>query len=159
AGAVHLLDSHIWAAQLYTKLSLHEGYHDLPLPSVAVRGAVSRMMTSSQLDLTVASLDVAISKHVGIGGTWRLEPYGGWNVLMIIPRSEVVDGTPNVDPLAMGQAADSLNNFVFSDQDTILRHRFFAGAKLQYYVFHLTLEAQLALKGSSTDTRAHTTTA
>src|SRR5579862_8970760 len=49
AGAVHLVDSHIWTGQLYAKLALHEGYHDLPLPSLAVRGAASRMMTQREL--------------------------------------------------------------------------------------------------------------
>src|SRR5689334_2834765 len=44
AGAVHITDSAMWAAQAYGKLSLHEGYHDLPIPSVAVRAAVSRLM-------------------------------------------------------------------------------------------------------------------
>ena len=98
-GAVHLIDSHDWMGQLYTKLALNEGYHDLPLPSLAVTGAVSRLMTQSELDLTVASLGVEISKHVGVGGTWRFEPYGGWNILMIVPRSQVIDGTPNIDSL------------------------------------------------------------
>jgi hypothetical protein len=154
AGAVHLVDSHMWTGQLYTKLSLHEGYHDLPLPSLAVRGAVARMMTQSQLDLTVASLDVAVSKHVGIGGTWRFDPFLGWDLLMIVPRSEVVDGTPQIDPLAY--KPDSNNNFVFRDQSTIYRNRVFLGAKLQYYVFQLTLEAQLALRGTSVDDRQGT---
>jgi len=156
AGAVHLFDSHVWTGQLYTKLSLHEGYHDLPLPSLSVRGAVSRMMTQSQLDLTVASLDVAVSKHVGIGGTWRLDPFAGWDLLVIIPRSEVIEGTPNIDPLAPGNSSDTLNNFVFRDQSNIYRNRFFLGAKLQYYVFQLTIEATLALKGSSVDSRQGT---
>jgi hypothetical protein len=155
-GAVHLVDSHVWTGQFYTKLSLHEGYHDLPLPSLAVRGAVSRMMTQHQLDLTVASLDVAISKHVGVGGTWRLDPFVGLDVLMIVPRSQVIEGTPQIDPLAPGNQADSFNNFVFKDQATIVRNRIFFGAKLQYYVFQLTLEAQLALAGSSVDNRAGT---
>src|SRR5689334_22599067 len=39
AGGVHLIDSHVWAAQLYAKVALHEGYHQLPIPSLAVRGA------------------------------------------------------------------------------------------------------------------------
>ena len=159
AGAVHLVDSHMWTGQLYTKFSLHEGYHDLPLPSLAVRGAVSRLMSQSELDLTVASLDIAISKHVGVGGTWRFDPFVGWNVLMIIPRSQVIDGTPNVDPLTPGNEGDSFNNFVWRDQANIYRQRFFLGAKLQYYVFQLTLEAQLALKGSSVDDRMGTNTA
>ena len=156
AGAVHLVDSHTWTGQLYAKLALHEGYHDLPIPSLAVRGAVSRMMNQRELDLTVASLDVDVSKHIGIGGTWRLDPYAGWNVLLIIPRSEVIDPTPNVDSLQPGNEADTLLNFVFKDQDNIIRQRFFVGAKIQYYIFQLTLECQYALAGSSVDDRAGT---
>ena len=159
AGAVHLIDSQTWAAQLYAKLALHEGYHDLPIPSLAVRGAVSRMMNQRELDLTVASLDVIVSKHIGVGGTWRFDPFVGWNVLFIVPRSEVLDPTPNIDPLKMGNESDALLNFVFHDQTNIVRNRFFAGAKLQYYVFQLTLEYQHALAGSSVDDRAGTSDA
>jgi hypothetical protein len=154
AGAVHLIDSSTWTAQLYGKIGLHEGYHDLPIPSVAVRGAVSRMMNQRELDLTVASLDVTVSKHFGIGGTWRLDPFAGWNLLMIIPRSEVIDATPNVDSLPpAGDEMDATNNFVFKDQATIYRQRILVGVKLQYYVVQLTVEAQIALAGSSVDDR------
>jgi len=155
AGAVHLVDSRIWTGQLYAKLALHEGYAGLPIPSLAVRGAVSRMMQQRELDLTVASIDVMLSKHVGIGGTWRLDPFAGWNLLMIVPRSEVIDPTPQVDPLVT--PADSDLNFVFSDQDNIYRNRIVVGAKLQYYVFQLTLEASYALAGTSIDDRVGTT--
>lgn len=157
AGAVHLVDSRIWTGQLYAKLALHEGYTQLPLPSLAVRGAVSRMMQQRELDLTVASLDVTMSKHFGIGGTWRLDPFGGWNLLMIVPRSEVIDPTPHIDPIDPMTLADRDNSFVFSDQDNIYRHRFFVGAKLQYYIFQLTMEATFALAGSSVDDRGGTT--
>lgn len=157
AGAVHLVDSRIWTGQLYAKLALHEGYAGLPLPSLAVRGAVSRMMQQRELDLTVASVDVAISKHVGIGGTWRFDPFAGWNVLLIVPRSEVIDPTPHIDPLDPMTQADRDLSFVFSDQDNIYRNRFFFGAKFQYYVLQLTLEASFALRGTSLDDRAGTT--
>jgi len=158
-GAVHLVDSHIWTGQFYAKLALIEGYHDLPLPSLSVRGAVSRMMTQRELDLTTASLDVTISKHVGIGGTWRLDPFVGWNLLMIVPRSEVIEGTPNTDPLTPGNEGDSMNNFVFKDQNTIFRNRLFVGTKMQFSVVQLTLSAQFALAGTSVDDRAGTNTA
>jgi hypothetical protein len=157
AGAVHLLDSQLWTGQVYAKFALHEGFHDLPIPSVAVRGGVSRLLGESDLDLTIASVDVSISKRFGIGGTWHASPYLGWNFLIIVPRSEVLDPTPAVDPLAPGNEADADLNFVFEDQDDITRHRFFAGIKLQYYVFELTLEGQIALAGSSLDDRAGTT--
>jgi len=153
AGAVHLVDSRIWTGQLYTKLALHEGYHQLPIPSVAVRGGVSRMMMQRELDLTVASLDLTVSKHFGIGGTWRLDPYVGWNILVIIPRSEVIDPTPNVDPLEPGNEMDAGNSFVFKDQDNIYRQRFLLGFKAQYYVIQITVEAVFALAGTSLDDR------
>lgn len=153
AGAVHLTESRIWTGQVYAKLGLHEGYHQLPLPSISARGAVSRMMNQRELDLTVVSLDAMLSKHIGVGGTWRLDPFAGWNMLVIIPRSEVIDPTPEIDPLAPGNEADSLQNFVFSEQDNIIRQRIVVGAKVQYYVFQVTVEAVFALAGSSVDDR------
>jgi len=156
-GAVHLVDSHVWTGQLYAKFALVEGYHQLPIPSVAFRGAVSRMMTQQELDLTTISLDLMISKHIGVAGTWRLDPFAGFNTLLIVPRSEVIDPTPQIDPLQMGNENDALLNFVFKDQDDIIRNRVVVGAKLQYYVVQLTLEADFALAGSSVDDRPGTT--
>jgi hypothetical protein len=155
AGAVHLVDSQIWAAQLYAKVALHEGYDGLPLPSLAVRGAVSRMMDQRQIDLTVASVDVSVSKHIGIAGTWNLDPYAGWDILMIVPRSQVIDPTPNVDPLQMPSA--SQNNFTFLDQSNIYRNKLFLGARLKYDILEITLEGAITLAGSSVDDRGAAT--
>lgn len=156
-GAVHLVDSTIWTGQLYTKLALHEGYHQWPIPSLSVRGAVSRMMQQRSLDLTVVSLDGTVSKHFGIGGTWKLDPYLGYNILLIVPRSEVIDPTPQIDPLVPGNEGDSTKNFVFKEQDNIVRQRLVVGAKLQYYVLQLTIEASFATAGSSLDDRPNVT--
>jgi hypothetical protein len=154
-GAVHLLDSQLWTGQGYVKLALLEGYHRLPLPSLAVRGGVSRLFGQKELDLTIASFDASVSKHFGVAGTWSVDPYAGWDLLLMIPRSEVIDPTPGVDSLdEMGTPDDRNLDFVFKDQDDITRQRFFAGAKLQYYVFQLTIEASYAKAGSSVDDRA-----
>ena len=155
AGALHLFDSTMWAGQIYGKFALHEGFHDWPIPSVAARGAASRLFGSEQLDLTVASLDISVSKSIGVQGTVSLEPYVGWNYLWIIPRSEVIDKTPNID--AFGDANDLRNNFVFADQDNITRQRFFGGIKAKYYVFAITGEFNFALSGSSKDDRPSNT--
>jgi hypothetical protein len=155
-GAVKLLNSSAWTGQLYAKLSLVEGYHQLPVPSLSVRGAVSRLMSQRELDLTVASLDVLVSKHFGIGGTWKFVPFAGWNLLMIVPRSEVIDPTPNIDSLTPGNEADSQLDFVFNEQDTIFRNRFIVGTKFQYSFVQLTVEAQFAMAGSSVDDRVGT---
>lgn len=153
-GAVHLQDSQLWAAQGYMKFALHEGFHDLPVPSAAVRAGVSRVMGSDQIDLTITSLDVSLSKDFGFQSSVTLSPYGGYNLLIIIPRSEVLDATPQIDPL---ESSSDLNmSFAFKDQVDILRHRFFGGLKLQYYVFAITFEASVALAGSSVDDRAGT---
>lgn len=157
AGAIHLVNSHTWTGQLYTKLAIAEGYHDLPIPSVAVRGAVSRMMNQRELDLTVASLDVTLSKHLGVGNTWRFDPYVGWNMLVIIPRSEVIDPTPNIDSIA--NPMDGMLNYVFPDQANIIRQRVMLGAKFQYGVFQLTAEFIYAFAGSSVDDRSGTSDA
>ena len=152
AGALHLLSSQMWAGQAYAKFALHEGFHDWPIPSLAVRGSVSRLMGSEQLDLTIPSLDVSLSKSFGVAGTVNVTPYGGWNLLWMVVRSEVIDKTPNVD--AGDNPADIKNNFVFPDQDNIVRQRFFAGLKLKYYVFAFTAEAAFALAGNSVDDRS-----
>lgn len=153
-GAVHLLDSRLWAGQAAVKIALHEGYHRLPLPSLAVRGGVSRVMGESQIDLTIASIDASVSKDFGVGGELALSPYAGWNWLLIVPRSDVIDKTPHIDSLAM--PADNRMLFVFEDQDTIIRNRIFGGLKIRHYVFSLILEANIALAGSSTDDRPGT---
>ncbi|MCP4444007.1 MAG: hypothetical protein GY811_01515 [Myxococcales bacterium] len=153
-GAVHLGSSHLWASQGYVKFALHEGYHEFPLPSVAVRGAVSRMMGSEQLDLTVASVDMSMSKDFGIAGLFTASPYVGLNWIIIVPRSEVIDKTPNID--SRDEPTDANMNFVFSDQDGIVRNRIIFGTKLKYYIFTLTLEANFALAGSSVDDKGGT---
>ncbi len=152
AGFHNVLDSHMWAGMAYAKFGLHEGFHDWPIPSVAARGDVSRLFGEPELDLTVASFDVSISKSFGVQGTVNLSPYAGWNVLWIVPRSQVVDKSPHVD--AFESSTDLRMNFVFPDQDNIVRQRVFGGIKAKYYVFALTAEVNFAFAGSSIDDRS-----
>ena len=65
-----------------------------------------------------------------------------------------IDKTPHIDSRVMPDDANM--NFVFTEQDNIIRQRLFVGTKLKYYIFTLTLEANLALPGSSVDDRAGT---
>lgn len=157
AGVLSVSDSAMFVAQTYAKFALHEGFHDWPLPSLAARGAASRLMGSEQLDLTVASIDVSISKSFGLQGTVNLSPYGGWNYLIVIPRSEVIDRSPHIDVAAM--PSDVQLNFVFPTQDNITRQRYFAGLKLKYYVFAVIAEVNIAMAGESIDDRQGTDTA
>jgi hypothetical protein len=155
AGMTHILSSQMYAMDLDGKVALNEGYSRWPLPALAVRGAVTRLTGSTQLDLTVASVDVSVSKLFGIGGTWSLTPFGGWNYLFIIPRSQVIDATPGVDAYMQGTGtppdnSDLKANFVFPNQSTITRQRLFLGLKAQYYKLAVLAEAQFILAGKST---------
>jgi len=62
------------AWQSYAKFAIHEGFHDWPVPSFAVRGAVSYLTGTNQVGMTVTSLDLLISKRFGLLKTARLEP-------------------------------------------------------------------------------------
>lgn len=160
AGAVHLLGSSMWTGQVYVKFAIHEGFHDWPVPSLSVRGASARLFGSDQIDLTIASVDVQIGKSFGVAGTTNLSPYLGWNYLWIVPRSEVIDGTPRIDSVDGNgnNTQDIQANFVFPDQDNITRSRFFGGVKVKYYVFAVTAEVNFALSGSSVDDQDGTVT-
>jgi hypothetical protein len=100
------------------------------------------------------SIDLIVSKHVGLAGAWRLDPFAGFDLLVIIPRSGTIDATPNVDAQKPGNEMDAANNFAFRDQSAIYRDRIVVGSKLQYDILQLTVEGQLALAGSSSDDRA-----
>jgi len=147
-GAVNLLGSNMWSAQTYAKLAIHEGYDQWPLPSIAIRGAVSRMMGQADLDLTIASADASISKAFGIVGLLAFEPYAGYSALVMIPRAEVIDKSPD-------EAADNLD-FVLVNQDDIIRNRIFAGFTLRYHIITLIVEGNVILEGTSVDNRSGT---
>jgi hypothetical protein len=114
------------------------------------------MLGQSELNLTVASVDLVASKDFGVGGTFRLSPYLGANLLVAFARSEVIDATPDVDALEM--PVDRNADFAFVDQEAITRQRGFLGAKLTYAVLTAGLEIALARRGRSTDDRAGTST-
>jgi hypothetical protein len=170
AGAVNILGSRMYAMQGYAKMALREGFHKMALPSLAVRASVSQLLGTDQVDLTVFGVDVLISKAFSLGGTARVEPFAGWNILFIDARSGVIDATPGCDAYAVRQTAagspapssscasaqngswDDLNaNFAFPQQDVITRQRWFGGLKLKLSVLFLVGEYDVFLAGHSHD--------
>ena len=143
AGATKLLQSNIYAVQVYGKLALHEGFHGWPIPSLAVRGSGLRVVGESQLDLTMAQIDAMLSKSFGIAGTVTLVPYLGAAWLYIIPRGQVLDLTPAIDAYKQGPSSLDLNNnavFPSEANANITRWRFFGGMRLNYNVLVLTAD-------------------
>ena len=168
-GVVNLLDSQMLSWQGYAKLALHEGFHDLPFPSLAVRAAVAYLTGTDQVNLQTTSLDVLVSKGFGALKTVRIEPFGGWSLLLIKASGKTIDFTPLCDARQVAQAApgqqvsgscaisqsgklnDFLANEAFPGQDVITRYRVFGGAKLRFGVLAVMAQYELYLAGHSRD--------
>jgi hypothetical protein len=165
-GAMNVVGSSLVALQGYAKLALQEGFHDWPLPSVAVRGSASQLLGSDQVDLTVIGLDVIVSKAFSLAGTARFEPFLGAGFLFIDARSGAIDATPACDAYVLehttGAPSDSCQqktpgpddynaNFTFPHQSLITRKRFSGGFKLKLGVLFLTAEYDLVPAGQSRD--------
>jgi len=169
-GFLNVLGSSMFALQAYAKIALHEGFHGWALPSLAVRGAVSQLVGTDQVDMTVSSVDVVISKAFSVGGTARLEPFLGWNMLFIDARSGVIDATPSCDAFALqntpaggtppspscpamqqGKGDDLKANFTFPRQDVITRQRISGGFKMKLAVLFLAAAYEIIPAGRSND--------
>ena len=163
AGFNYLPRSGMWMMLVDTKFAIHEGFHNFPLPELAVRGTGGRMVGNSQMDLTLAGLDFSMSKSFGIAGTFNLTPFVGYQILWIVADPEVLDATPDEDaveasreapgPIAQcsERVADCNAYFVFFDPDPILRHRVFGGFRIVIGVFNITGEFAMTTKGTSTE--------
>jgi hypothetical protein len=82
------------------RLSLLEGFRQgLPgiLPDVAVGGGVRTITGTPQFQLTVAGLDVQISKPLPIADSSIITPYIGYQYLWIFGDSGLIDLTPATD--------------------------------------------------------------
>ena len=170
-GVVNLLGSQMLSWQGYAKFALHEGFHDLPFPSLAVRAAVSYLTGTDQVSLTTTSLDVIVSKGFGVLKTLRIEPFGGWSLLMIKASGKTIDFTPLCDARAAAQASpgqqvsgcalaqsgspggpdDLKANVAFPSQDIITRYRVFGGAKLKFGALAVIAQYELYPAGHSRD--------
>lgn len=164
-GVRHLIGSRMWGPLVMAKLSLQEGYQGWPIPALSVRGTGVRVVGTPGFNLTIGGLDFSISKHLGIGSTFNLTPYVGYQLLWIVADSEVLDATPGVD--AMQQTAQNFNydpteinrcqvqdcagSFTFEDQSNITRHRVFFGLKANFYLASLLVEYSMFASGSKSD--------
>ncbi len=165
AGATKVFNSRMWTIAGYGKFALHEGFHHLPIPSIAVRGMFSRLLGAKDLDLTTLSMDGSVSHVFGLGSTFNLTPYLGYQALFILARTGVLDATPGHDefadgplPCANGEAGCVVQpEFVFQSQDAIVRHRPFFGLRFIYSVIRVNLEAMYTAGGKSGDTSVRTT--
>lgn len=156
AGATHVFDSRMWALGGYAKVSLHEGFHHLPIPSIAIRSSFSTLLGSKDLDMTTISPGVAISHVFGVGRTINLTPYIGYEALLILSRSHVLDATPNCDEFPDDYnecpPMPGTSEFVFERGGAIVRHRPHLGLRFIFSVVRITVEAMFTPGGGSSAT-------
>jgi len=155
----------LWATGADVRLSLLEGFRkSIPgmIPDIAVGGGVRTITGTPQLQLTVSSLDVQISKPIPIESAVVVTPWIGYQYLWIFGDSNVVDFTPKTDAFdsckyagvnapgqtpqvssgysgqpictGTGQVWDFNNNRIF-EPARLRRQRLLLGASVRYETF------------------------
>jgi hypothetical protein len=135
-------------------------------PDIGAGGGVRTVTGTSQMKLTVASVDAQLSKPIPIAGTVILQPHVGYQWLHIWGDSGTIDLTSNTDPIVqcgyqghntpatpdpskdgydgqpvcVGSSADFNNSVVF-DAVRLQRHRLNFGMQLRYQMIHFGLHA------------------
>jgi hypothetical protein len=69
------------------------------LPDISVGSGVRTMTGTQKFYLTTVGIDVKASKPIAIADAAQLTPIVGYQRLIVFGDSNVVDATPNVDPL------------------------------------------------------------
>lgn len=168
AGATHLFDSRMWALAGYGKIAIHEGFHHLPIPSIAIRASFSRLLGAKDFNMTTAAPAITVSHLFGLGKTFSLTPYVGYEALIILSRSQVINANPSCDVFADAYnetpeacdfptddgntVVDPASEFVFENGGAIVRHRPHVGARIIFSVIRIGLEAMFVPGGKSEGT-------
>ncbi len=164
-GFRHLLGSKMWGPAATAKLALHEGFQGWPVPALAVRGTGTRVVGSPDFNLTVVGIDGSISKHFGVADSFNITPYTGYQFLIVVGDSEMVDATPIINPYEKTanefktdptmwntcRVDDCYGNFAFADLSNIYRHRFFIGFRANMAFATFMAEYTYFAPGNTTD--------
>ncbi len=137
----HLFNSEMFLVGTELKFSLNEGF--VYLPDIAVRGTFNTLVGAPDMNLATTGFDISISKAFGVVGAMSLTPYLGYNQLIIISSSRLLDVSPE-DPTQptineMTGELDFQPEFVFGTEVQTV-NRFFVGTRLIFGVLNLTLE-------------------
>jgi len=153
AAATHLFDSRMWSMGGYFKLALHEGFHHLPIPTIALRGTFARLLGAKDFSLTTGAITVTISHIFGVGKTYSLTPYLGYEALFVVSRSSPLSVPPDCDITmsppdgCAGLPPGAISEFTFEDAGVIIRHRPHLGLRFLFSVMRLGFEAMIVPGG------------
>lgn len=100
------------AAGADVRIALLEGFREgIPgyIPDLGIGGGVRTIAGTPQLQLTIASLDIQISKPVVVGPSVVITPWLGYQYLWLFGDSGTIDLTPATNSMAeCGYAGDNL---------------------------------------------------
>lgn len=133
--ATYLVQSELWSFGAEGKWSLNEAVDDVPV-DLGIRAAYSRMVGSTQMNLSTFNLDIILSRSFGAGGVVNIAPYMAYSPLWVYASSEVLDPTPAIPD-------DPQNNFVLAKENPSV-HRFIFGMRFIFAGVNFTPEASLA---------------
>jgi hypothetical protein len=145
--------------------ALLEGYRTgwkAYFPDIAVRGAVNRLMGDDEMDLTVWSIDVALSHPFSISGMMTITPYGGYQFVQTIADTSLVlngmddptgtgtliqcDGGTDYQTNCVGGVNGPPNlHYLDFGREYIDRHRLYVGVRFIYEHFSATLQGAFTL--------------
>ena len=164
----------MWVGGADVRWSLLEGFRTGALgifPDVSVGGGVRTVTGTSKFHLTTVGIDAQVSKPIPIGDASTLTPVVGYQRLIILGDSNIVDLTPNVDPLQqcgyagpdpssgaptcrnkLSNGADNnsdFNNNVTFDKVRVQRNRGILGLNYKYEVLYLATQIAFDLTAPS----------
>ncbi|HVJ89859.1 MAG TPA: hypothetical protein VM580_08640 [Labilithrix sp.] len=93
----------LWVGGADIRWSMLEGFRKGALgilPDVSVGGGVRTLTGTSRFYLTTVGIDARVSKPITLADSAQLIPSFGYQRLIILGDSNVVDSTPNVDAMA-----------------------------------------------------------
>ena len=122
----YLVNSELWTMGGSVKWSFHEAMRIIPIDFM-VRGSVNHLVGSSQLDLTMAGVDLALGTQFGVLDLFNLSPYISYSPVWIYSGSYTLDSTPGVYDVT-GINGSNSSAFVFPRQDEMV-NRFAVGIR------------------------------
>jgi hypothetical protein len=147
------------------KIALHESYFRW-VPAVSVRGSVSRLFGSSDLDIVAFETDLMASLPFGIGGMVQVTPFAGFGLWWAHVNSQVLDETPyrTVDCISIpgrciadnvdqkGGEDGSLYTFPTLEWNENRHSRVFFGARVTVAMMEVIYELDIGVVGGEAGT-------
>ena len=113
------------------------------VPDVALRAWGSHLIGVQDLNLSYGGADVLVSKSFGVAGTFRLQPYAQYGMMLVDANTTSIDFNPAAEDPANPSADDgSFNRIAFWENRY---HRFAAGVRVVSGRWLLGVEGSMAM--------------